>query len=261
MQTLAKTIGFEIECLGSEILKKEQTIGKLKGDGSLRDCAWRCMVSHKYELSKIEIASKIHCISDIEGIKKQFEWLNEMYKKGHMCWNKSCGFHVHIGFENNTSPEIRSKEFITKFYKNLATQMPTEYKKRKNYNFCKEKGNIEHALDLNGRYFGINYTAIKDHKTIEFRIFPTAKPRRMFKYINFTIDNVNKFINKEIKIKQTINLDIKPVTINSKTNINLSKVTKLNAKKIKKPYDPYENIWSTRTYTTREIPGNLYYRT
>lgn len=91
--------------------------------------------------------------------------------------NKSCGLHVHIGFEE------RLQDVINKLQNSLACLWPTletpfyklANKTRQDNTFCRTYGdisvNIEHLVKTGSRYFGLNYTSLMAHKTLEFRIF------------------------------------------------------------------------------------------
>ncbi len=201
MLKIAK-FGFEIEGEFSERLKewlKQQ--GEMKSDGSLRTCP---SANHKGTIPLYlgEYNSKVNDIADLAAIKKFFNQLDTFHKLDEFHFNQSCGFHIHLSF-NDFPNIVFSRKFLTTMLKALNTKQKTVMELRKGNTYCQttiSKSDVKRGG--NERYRFVNlWPAFYRHGTIEFRIFPANNPKTMYRYIVFTLGEVKKFLEKSIKVK------------------------------------------------------------
>ncbi len=210
-----KQFGFEIEGeFSGELYKKLQTIGVMKEDGSVHHCGeGNC--SH---LELGEFNSKPYSVKSIRLLKKFFDMLHAEYTKGNFHFNKTCGFHIHISFTEGRPVEIFSRQFTNFFLKSLKSKQKKVMEMRSGNKFCKltlTNQEIEKP-GYGERYRFINlWDAYLKHGTIEFRIFPSYKPKAMYRYIVFTLGQINTFLQR-------------PITVRAKTEIDFAKVTTEN---------------------------------
>jgi hypothetical protein len=106
-----------------------------------------------------------------------------IYAKG-IKVNTSCGLHIHIKLKNKDkylgfwSYKEKYDKFIKEYKDKFATSR--RYMNRLHNHYCTAQYNARRIADqLKGddceRYNAINLSAYKEHKTIEFRIFPAQK--------------------------------------------------------------------------------------
>jgi hypothetical protein len=94
--------------------------------------------------------------------------------------NSTCGFHVHVKIDDFglLTYETCFSRFLRLYRKHYA--LNSKYISRLSNHYCKTRGlNQQFVSDLlsgndnhDNRYFAINFLSIKQHDTIEFRIFP-----------------------------------------------------------------------------------------
>lgn len=209
MQSELAKIGFEIEGEWTEpLLQIVKQSGEIKGDGSVHRCGYYSFkTKDMMECAKLEgklareYNSKAIVIdeSGIREIQAFFTLLNDAYLRKDFHWNESCGFHIHVSFNNSMAPEIFSHQFI-KFFKNaLFKRQKRAIALRKNNQFCKLSYSKKEVGSRNAvdRYRFVNlWPSLSKHGTIEFRIFPTNKPKIMFRYIMFTLGQLRLFLKK-----------------------------------------------------------------
>lgn len=224
MITKIKKYGFEVEGEYShDFARAIQEVGELKGDGSLRNCP-RSDHEGRFaeDLQNHEYNSPIlnYSTAGLAKGKKIIGLFQEAYNKGEFHWNKSCGFHIHVSFDPEKPPELWSSQFADYFAKALDRKFPGVVKRRGKNNFCQIKFSDQEIAHPTERYRFINFT-MGHHPTLEFRIFPTALPKRMWSFVEFTLATLQRFINEEtLQIKQEI--DIFTIVSNRETVEKLS---------------------------------------
>ena len=202
--TKIKKFGIELEGEFSENLsdKMEQRFDwQIKGDGSIDKCnCWECE-----NLSALEAISKPidYTPTNINKIKRLFDFLQVEYKNGDFHFNKTCGLHFHFSFTPQKPPELWSVEFADYLSKCIATKHPKAYKERKDNHYCRFQLTQQEIADnhFGDRYRFLNLLpAFSRHKTLEIRAFPSDEPKVMKKYFLTTLDAINGFLtlaNKE----------------------------------------------------------------
>jgi len=195
--------GFEIEGEFSYDARDWlETEGVIKSDGSVKLCRESEYVGdwHKNhrgaDLEPAEYNSPVYTISSLENAKAFFEALQKTSDNGGYHWNKSSGFHIHTSYSPKKPPEIMSEEFVTLFLTKLKEKFPTEYALREGNRFCEPHMTEDEIYQNNGnRYHAVNIMpALDRHGTIEFRIFPTAEPMKMFEFLEFTLSLILEWI-------------------------------------------------------------------
>lgn len=204
MNTKLVKVGFEIEGEFSTTLHRWLADkGVMKGDGSLRSCG----SAHQTPLSCAEYNSPVYAATPagLKSIKKFFDELDAYYKANHFHYNQSCGFHIHVSF-NQFPAECFSKQFVNYFLKALKTKQKRVIEKRSGNRYCQLKIPTRELERGSGdRYRFVNlWPAYERHGTIEFRIYPTDNPKRMYRYIVFTLAQVRKFLTANIKVRNKI---------------------------------------------------------
>lgn len=141
--------------------------------------------------------------------EKVFEFLEVCYNNGFET-NKSCGFHIHLKFDdmenmiNMISHYKIQKEFI-KAYKEWASRKAPKYERRLTNYYCLGKttsnGIINNMSGYGTRYKAINLSSLRTHKTIEFRIMPNQISSDEAKEtINWLIETLGKLLIKKTKV-------------------------------------------------------------
>lgn len=233
--------------------------GSFHTDGSIDTCS-KC----RSKLRAVEYNSPVFKVEELPEITKVFEHLHTFVEKKEYHWNSSCGFHIHTGFGGVMPFELVSEDFYKFFERRMKRLLPEEYKKRASNNFCSFKpepnsyrpwreqarsteevfpstASAFRAIILNGsRYHAINMLpSFHERKTIEFRIFPSEEPLKMLSYLQFTIDSITEFLDKDRKRDY-------PYYIASVVNDNpiiSTKVVDEESIPNTKLYE-YENYWS-----------------
>lgn len=205
-------VGFEIEAMfDSDGIEEvaSKFMGEVKDDGSLRGCdEYRdCGGNAKscWDLCPLEFNSPPIARNKLE---KEIPHILSEIEKYDMCWNKSCGVHVHVSFKGNANMLV-SREFVDFFISKFKAKFPEEYKERKDNEFCvpnntkiallHSTGGLKGLRQVNGRYYFVNYynlTNRRSKKTIEFRCFPTNDLSTIENYVWFCVDTLEKYIEK-----------------------------------------------------------------
>lgn len=194
-------VGFEIEGEFHEnILNKLRGLGSIKTDGSLYSCC--------HNLSLFEFVSNPYSIKEISKVKNIFDLLTEARAQKQFHWNKSCGFHVHVSFNPKKPVQIFSEQFAGYFLDTLKATFPSTYNKRANNTYCRSSFSNSMICHSNERRYAINFNkAFRDHGTVEFRIFPAAYPKKMYLFLRFTVNTLQKFLEQEVKANFTLEVE------------------------------------------------------
>lgn len=197
MVSRLKTFGFEIEGEFSETLEEAlKYYGIIKGDGSISTCD-QCsddgLIAREFN-SVVYYNTK----AGMYEAREIFEQLEDGFH-----FNKTMGFHVHLGFSPKRPPELFYTKFFKELSKALENEFPDEYRARSRNRYCKflpkaTLGSDSYAYQGDGdRYKAINLHCSMDlHGTLEIRFFPTAEPKKMLKYLEFCLSFVGEFINR-----------------------------------------------------------------
>ena len=217
--TKIKGIGLEIEAeMSQRAYNYLHGYGRLKEDVSIHLCGEADCRIQKGRYLK-ELNSKVYRPSQITAIRKFFVGLHELWLNREFHYNDSMGFHIHISFEPKVPPEIYSAEFRQFFLKKLKQNQRKILKLRGNNYYCKTlereenfaEDKLEYGDDMvesSNRYQFINFkSALESHGTIEFRIFPTDKPLKMFEYLVFTLEAIKEFLAQDVELTRSINLE------------------------------------------------------
>lgn len=212
MKTKIQKVGFEVEGEMDTDLQAELhgDLGGIHDDGSLNKCSSLVSRPNHAELPAVEFASNpvlvkgySHAVADIFGA------LGKAYEAKRYHWNSSCGFHVHLSF-NQTPIEIWSAEFVRFFLSRFSDKFKKAYKLRSGNKYCKIFTDEDSVAWNDSHYNFINFgTAMSEHGTVEFRIFPGDSPKNLKRYLDFTVDTVQWFINHSgdfLKRQEVINL-------------------------------------------------------
>jgi hypothetical protein len=219
MKPVINKFGFEIEAEMSDNLiekLKEKEFGTIISDGSIHRCSSdKNLRYHSIEnpINPVEFVSN-PIEYNVSGIKKAlhiFQLLTDYRDKKEFHWNDSMGFHIHLSFNPQKPVDIWSEEFAYFFKEQMQKNFPNAYTLRSDNHYCRVEINSQVLTsgDYSNRYHFINYkVAYREHKTIEFRVFPTTIPWTMHKYLKFTfrmveyfIQNSEKFLNKKFEIE------------------------------------------------------------
>ena len=127
----------------------------------------------------------------MEDVKK---WLKIMYEEKKVKTNKTCGFHIHLKFNEGIAPIVSSRSFWDMLKK--------EYKK-------KYSGNRKYMRRINNYHSQFNYYSITDHesaidieclrenKTIEIRIMPHQENYvESWETLDWTVRVVNTIVSE-----------------------------------------------------------------
>lgn len=155
----------------------------------------------------MEFASEPIERKHLRSTKKIFDMYQEAYKAGGFHWNNTCGFHVHVSFRPKRPPEIISKEFCDFFYEKMQEKFLGAFERRKNNRYCRATVYDDYLYQSSDRYQGININpSLHKHGTVEFRIFPTSTPIRMWEFLKFTLKTIEQFL--DIPLVKKFSLDI-----------------------------------------------------
>jgi len=204
MKTEVISLGIEIEGEFHPDMKKLlRKYGVLKGDGSLRPCSTYSQECYLAGIgTHMEFASNILDRKGLVKFNEIFDIFIDNPKMYH--WNESCGLHIHVGFRNRNPVEIVSEQFFKFFKSKFIENYPKEFKKRSGDQYCNFSKMTDHDIieyrNSNDRYKAINYNALPNHGTVEFRIFPATTPEKMKEYALFIIDSVEEFLATNPKL-------------------------------------------------------------
>lgn len=188
-----------------KIKDRKGRIWKIAYDGSIKS-------SNGLESAQCELVSPI--LKKEEDIQEYLKVVNMLKRAGAQV-NDSCGLHVHVGVQGFDGEHLRNiaNLFYSKqktFYKyfNIKTSRLKTYCQPLSYpNFIKKindpKNKLMKILPKTGfksawyqgaktsqekydtRYHALNFRSIKDHKTVEFRLFNgTLDTEKIYNYIN-----------------------------------------------------------------------------
>lgn len=220
MKPKIKQFGFEVEAEMSERLERKLTdtkcrFGKMTSDGSIRSCRQQSVSYDKNHspdsrLNCMEFVSKVLDYDRSGKITagKIFTLLEKYRKEKEFHWNSSMGFHVHISFTPKMPVDCWNIEFANFFADQLRKKFKGVFKNRQNNRYCQVSSVREESIATsNYRYTFINFRAsYVKHGTLEFRIFPSDKPLKLkrylefvFKQVNYFLANSDKFLNKSFE--------------------------------------------------------------
>lgn len=193
--------GFEIEGeFSTELDEKLESYGGVKTDGSVRSCKLGCD-----DLTPGEFASE--ALTNLSEAKKIFK----IFQKHKYHWNNSAGFHIHVSFYPKLPQEIMSSCFINYFKKELYNSYPDVISLRGKNRYCRISKITDFDITYSeDRYRFINFMpALHKHGTIEFRIWPSGKPLKMYEYLCFTLEKIEFFIkNQDSLMKKRITIPL-----------------------------------------------------
>lgn len=208
---------------------RESDYGGMHSDSSVSSCYNESRATRAYkkwhekhnnDMIEAEFASAPFPFTE-SGIKKSlkvFDLFQEGWENGEYHNNPSCGFHIHVSFTpEEVPPEIVSEEFDKYFTERMASTFTKEFKERKNNRYCMagKLTEVEIANKQHDRYRAVNFNHLSDRrKTVEFRIFPSAEPKKMLEYLQFTLKVVSDFLTKH-KLQRHIVFEIEEDTITS----------------------------------------------
>ena len=187
-------IGVEIEC-GSKLTFDDDVDGwETKEDCSLERT--RTMPDY-YEM--IEYASEPMGLLEIETK------LKNLYEKTALQRNSTCGMHVHVSVKGKKAEErVMTGKFAMAFQDALEKDETAAGKlARWNNDFCLPYKSLQCAEEesecCDNRYRMVNFCAMGDHGTIEFRAWKTPnKVEEALEIVRF----VHKFVDEYLKPKQ-----------------------------------------------------------
>ena len=194
-------IGFEIEGGFTEgLMTKLRTVGEMVHDGSVRADG-----DDKYAR---EFNSVPYLLKDVNKALKVID----MFSDDDYESNRSAGFHIHFSFSPELPVTILSMQFFKYFKEKLTKDWPDIAKERGANSYCKLKLSQDDLQRNSGveRYRAINtWPSYRERKTIEFRIWPTAKKDEMKKYLLWNIDLIKNWLDNEetlATVKQSFQL-------------------------------------------------------
>lgn len=189
---------------------KMKRYGVFKGDGSINHCGVRNKyhLEHHGNYTLREFASKPFK-ADKAGVVKasHFFRLLKSHPYGYH-WNKSSGMHVHVSFLSKDKngkkirpPEIFGETFYKYFIERLNKHHPEVIKSRGVDNqWASMRVKDKDIVEPRTRYLAVNFEeAWQKFGTIEFRIYPSSTPDMMYKYLKFTLETVNMYLNMKAK--------------------------------------------------------------
>lgn len=121
----------------------------IKDDGSIREISG-------YFSCEVTVLTRIN---DLSNLKKVCEVLNNLGAKV----NSSCGMHIHLDARYMNETDV--KKVGQKFSKSLKVLSKMIPKSRRNNSYCEIGVSRLHG----GRYYAVNLTSFRKHKTIEIR--------------------------------------------------------------------------------------------
>ncbi len=203
--------GFEIEGEFSPYTQARLSLEDnvdIDEDGSIRSCLEvkpRPQLSDSSTLAHTKLNLR-ECRFGIfnrgDDVSEYFKLLGYWGKDFHA--NRSSGFHVHLSFDPKWPPELISSDFFLNFMAGVKREFPEEYKARNGNRYCKFFGarksdkvdeEIYKGRQTYDRYRAINLASLSKHGTVEFRLWPSNRPAMMKKYLDFTLDFVQDYIN------------------------------------------------------------------
>lgn len=210
MKTKINKFGFEIEAeFSTDIRNKLRNYGEIRGDGSINRCRGNSKTCPDYNeggnsLECAEFVSRPYLLTEKKEVKKLFALLIEARKAKKHHWNASMGFHIHVSFKPQMPVEIFSTQFADYFFKAMAEDLDMKgvITRRGNNKYCKigeyNDRDIYAGID---RYRAINFKPAYDkHGTVEFRIWPSASPWRMYKFLVFTLKTIKLFLQENLEV-------------------------------------------------------------
>jgi hypothetical protein len=162
-----------------------------------------------------EYRSKVYTLQAFPNFKSDLKKLAKYFKEA----NRTMGYHVHISFKNlEDYSKIFCKDFKDRFLESLREKAnkdnDTKFLGRYTNRYCVARyDDVDYfermRIDRDDRYKAINFIcAYQQHKTIEFRIFPSSKSAEVLTgYTKFLLDFVTDYLRKSTKIDKNINAE------------------------------------------------------
>lgn len=140
---------------------------------------------------------------------EMLDWLDDLIateneEKSNYAFNSSCGFHVHCSFFPKLPPEFASQHFVRYFHEQVKKKLPKVWEKRRTNSYClavTEKNEKIAAPIQCDRHRAVNFYALHEHGTIEFRIFPADHISKLKEYILFTVETIQSFLDIDFQKK------------------------------------------------------------
>lgn len=206
-----RKFGVELEYYG---IKSDTTLGKVKWnhthDGSIGFQSVR-------DYSAFELVSRVYDESELKTYVKDFETIKDNCT---LKENQTCGFHVHFsGKETFDLQQVEAYDFpkflvkelkeeaknsknadLKDFIDKTLTRMEgnrfcklNEYQDQKSFEVFLTRSIKEKCHDL--RYRAINYYALTEHGTIEFRCFPSTNKEKLVEFaVTFVFKTIKKYL-------------------------------------------------------------------
>ncbi|MGI0059734.1 MAG: hypothetical protein ACREBJ_08185 [Nitrosotalea sp.] len=171
------------------------------GDGTI-DCGGMTGECHSHEMRYWDTSEN--------KFKKLFDFLKAAYDVYEVQTNSSCGFHMHLVFEDNNNGVAifsyeKAQEMFFEMYKKkyLNGSKSSTYLGRLDNQYSKAKYKYDDVISqLNGngsKYYAFNLGAKREHGTIELRLFPHQDTsEEAISSVSWTIESINKVLESFI---------------------------------------------------------------
>lgn len=252
------SIGFEIEGEWDnnirEKIRRKYNCG-WHNDGTIEYCSDLNINPHcnSENYIKKELNSPIYLLNtpqtkkqSLIAIKKLFNAINKkatIHNRTYPIYhfNRSCGFHIHLGFNPIQADVIFSVNFYKYFINAYKQKYKKDYYQRYLNKYCFDF--VNNNIIVNGAEYNhltakkavkrfktkqlcvktlINYIQTRDryrsinffhsllkHGTVEIRIFKASTPKKMLKVLLFTIKTVEDFLKFDFTCSQNLKLSYK----------------------------------------------------
>jgi hypothetical protein len=210
-------LGYELECgvqadrardeYGDTDYKTSAALAKRIGYKIGFDGSIHCDMSN---VSDVELKSKVYQVSNLKRVFADFDRMSVRVKET----NRTMGLHIHVSFSDHKFYDyLRTYHFVKLFQEAYKNKFRTKRERGRIHNdycaFCNSNLTFsrEQRRGCGNRHRAINFEAIQEHGTIEFRIFPATHKSSKFKtYVNFLTDFIYHYINSmmdlEVKLAQ-----------------------------------------------------------
>jgi hypothetical protein len=145
-----------------------------------------------------------------------------LWRAARLQQNPTCGNHVHVMFSNRALRAIARPRFLRWFYQRYWERWgrTDKYTARLDCSYCRwdtpSASAIRHRMDRRGsraegstRYRAVNWHAVCEHGTVEFRLLPHAESGEEYaRAVEWLLNTLGDYLRRELDQPQQLSLDL-----------------------------------------------------
>jgi len=146
----------------------------------------------------------------------------ELWQRGRITQNSTCGNHVHVALSERALHAVAHRHFLRWFHQRYLARWGNNYKytARLKYSYCRwdepPTHAIQHRMKRRGervpgstRYRAINWHAVHEYGTVEFRLLPHAGNSEEYIHaVDWLLHTLGEYLRRELDVPRPQQLSL-----------------------------------------------------